>query len=129
MKEFGLSKEERIKSKKEFQLVFTEGNTLVSNSRKLKAIFYIYSSDTPNCKVAFAIFKKAGNAVWRNRVKRILRELYRTNKHIILKRIKNKSVLLVFSLNKVSKKNYPKISLNNLNEDVLDLLNKVSRVL
>jgi ribonuclease P protein component len=127
LKEFGLSKIERIKSKKEFQLVFNEGKTLVSNSRRLKAIFYIYSSDSPNCKVAFAIFKKAGNAVWRNRVKRILRELYRTNKQIILKQLKNKSVLLVFSLNSVSKKNYPKISLNNFNDDVLDLLKSISK--
>ncbi len=126
MKKFGLSKKERIKSKKEFQLVFKQGSTLVSNSRKLKAIFYIYSSDSPNCKVAFAIFKKAGNAVWRNRIKRILRDLYRTNKYIILNQLNYNSVLLVFSLNSVSQKNNPKIFSNNLEEDVLDLLNNIS---
>jgi ribonuclease P protein component len=127
LKEFGLSNKERIKSKKEFQFVFNEGNTLVSNSRKLKAIFYIYSSELPNCKVAFGVHKKAGNAVWRNRVKRLLREAYRTNKKIILERLKDKTVLIVFSLNKINKTNYPNISLNNIRDDVLDLLVKISR--
>lgn len=129
MKKFGLSKKERIKNKKEFQLVFTKGNTVLSNSRLLKAIFYIYSSDPVNAKVAFAVHKKSGNAVWRNRVKRLLRELYRNNKYIILDSLKNKSILLVFSLNRISQKTHPKIYLNNLEKDVLNLLIKVSNQL
>ncbi len=126
MKQFGLSKKERIKSKKEFQLVFTRGITVLSNSRLLKAIFYIYPSEQEEAKVAFAVHRKAGNAVWRNRVKRLLRELYRNNKYIILNSLKNKSILLVFSLNGISQKTHPKIYLNNIEKDVLNLLNKVS---
>jgi ribonuclease P protein component len=91
----------------------------------LKAIFYIYSSQPASVKVAFAVYKKAGNAVWRNRVKRLLRELYRNNKYLILDSLKNKSVLLVFSLNGISQKTHPKITLNNIMEDVLNILIKI----
>ena len=125
MKQFGLSKKERIKSKKEIQLVFTEGSTLLSNSRLLKAIFCIYSSQPEDVKVAFAVSKRAGTAVWRNRVKRLLRELYRNNKYLIWDSLKNKSVLLVFSLNGISQKSHPKVSLNNLEGDVLNILTKI----
>lgn len=125
MKTFGLSKAERIKSKLEFELVYNKGNTLYSNSRKLKAIFYIYTSENSSSKVAFAVFKKAGNAVWRNRVKRLLREIYRTNKYLILDSLKNKSILLVFSLNSVSQKTHPQIYINDLRVDMLNLMTKI----
>ncbi|MBN1301912.1 MAG: ribonuclease P protein component [Melioribacteraceae bacterium] len=129
MKKFGLSKKERIKREKEFDLVFNEGRTIYSNSRSLKAIFYIYTSSEASSKAAFAVSKKAGNAVWRNRVKRLLRELYRTNKYIVLDSLINKSVLIVFSLNSVSQKTHPKISMNNFKEDVLNLLLKIRKEL
>lgn len=126
MKEVGLSKSERIKSKNEIALVYNSGKTIYSNSRKLKAIFYINkNAGSVSAKVAFAVHKKAGNAVWRNRVRRLLRESYRLNKSILTNNIKNVLLLVVFSLNTINQRNNLKISLKDVLNDVLELMNKI----
>ncbi len=84
MKNFGISKKERIKSRKEFQQVFFCGNKIFSKNHKLKAIYLINENISKDeIKVAFTAHKKAGKAVWRNRIKRLLRESYRLNKHLL----------------------------------------------
>lgn len=128
MKEFGLSGKERIKSKKEFNLVYTSGSTIYSNSGKLKAHFYyIKKSDLPEVKVGFAVHKKAGIAVWRNRVKRLLRESFRLNKNLLKNFSSEKDllILVVFSLNSINRKNFRKIYLGDLLPDVIYLLKSI----
>ncbi|MFC2139376.1 ribonuclease P protein component [Bacteroidota bacterium] len=130
MKEFGLSKKERIKSKKEFGLVFAEGKTIYSDNRELKAIYYVENnSELPGVKCAFAVHKKSGKAVWRNRVKRLLRESYRLNKHSIIKKCvtQNCLLLLIFSLNSVNQQKKNKIKLKDLLPGAVDLLNQIER--
>lgn len=126
MKKFGLSKIERIKSKNEFEIVFSEGKTIYTNSRKLKAIFYVSTVSRERAvKAAFAVHKKAGNAVWRNRAKRLLREAYRLNKHLVIIEKKNYSALIVFSLNKINKSNSPILALSNVSDEIVELLNSI----
>ena len=56
MKQFGLSKSERIKRKKIFNLVYSEGTALYSNNNRFKAIYYIVeNSEKPGIKTAFAV--------------------------------------------------------------------------
>lgn len=100
MKKFGLSKKERIKSKNEFGLVYLKGSVLFSSGKKLKANYYSQnSSENPGVKVAFGVHRKSGNAVWRNRIKRLLRAAFRLNKHVLIENCvtKNKLVFLVIS--------------------------------
>ncbi len=123
MKRFGLSKHERIKRKNEFSRVYKSGKIIYSNSRKLKAIFYLGKSESKSVKVAFGISKKAGNAVWRNRLRRLLREVYRLHKDILSNC--DHSIWIVFSPNNLNKRVNPKLSLRDVKPDMIDLLKKL----
>jgi ribonuclease P protein component len=130
LKKFSLSKNERIKLKKDFQKVYTKGKILYSSQNKLKVSYYWESSvNESGVKAAFAVSKKAGNAAWRNRVKRLLRETYRTNKFLLydLCLSKNLLLLIIFSPNVLNQKLNRKIYLGNFSDDFNDLLVKVKR--
>lgn len=128
MKLFGLSVKERIKKKKEFDLVYTKGEVIFSSSLRLKVIFYVNkNSDEVGVKTAYAISRKSGKAVWRNRLKRLLRESYRLNKQILKNFCEDKNInlLLVFSSNTLNEEKNKKINLRTIMPDVLDLMNKI----
>lgn len=126
MKEFAVSKKEIISTKNEFDRVFNSGKTIYSNSRKLKAIFYINdNTESEGFKVAFAVHKKAGSAVWRNRVKRLLRESFRLNKGILSESLKNVYLLVVFSLNTINQRNHIKIKFSDIMSDMIELMIKI----
>lgn len=128
MKRFGLSSKERIKSKKDFELIYSGGEVLFSFSNKLKATILIRNEKKEAVlKTAFAVSRKSGNAVWRNRVKRLLRESFRLNKEILRAEIdsQKKFLLIVFSPNSINRTNYKKIFLKDIMNDVIDLLNQI----
>ena len=128
MNEFGLSKKERIKSKKRFDLVYSEGIALFSQNRRIKATILIEECyQKPIVQVAFAVHKKSGNAVWRNRVKRLLRESFRLNKNYLILKVNEfkKSVYIVFSGNRINQKSNKKIFLKDIMPEVKDLMNKI----
>lgn len=128
MKQFGLSSKERIKSKNEFDLVYSAGEILFSSSQKFKAVFFIQKeSETSGIKTAFAVSRKSGIAVWRNRIKRLLRESYRLNKKEICSEVELKKmrVFIVFSPNTINQKNSRKILLKEVMPEVIDLMNKI----
>ena len=62
----------RLKKEKDFNKVFKEGKRLFSGSLTL---VYIPSKEL---KVGFAVGKKHGGSVVRNRIKRLLRESFRS---------------------------------------------------
>jgi ribonuclease P protein component len=128
LKQFGLSSKERIKSKNEFDLVYSAGEILFSSSQKFKAVFFIQKeSETNGIKTAFAVSRKSGIAVWRNRIKRLLRESYRLNKKEICSEVKLKKmrVFIVFSPNTINQKNSRKIFLKEVMPEVIDLMNRI----
>lgn len=130
MKRFGLPGNERLKKKNNFDLVYSDGKTIYSQNRKLKAVYFIDdNAGEYGVKAAFAVYRKAGKAVWRNRVKRLLRESYRLNKHIIANKFNNggKRLLIVFSLNALNQKKYPKLKLKDVEPGVTELLNQVCK--
>ena len=82
-KQQGLSPAERIKSKKDFDELYSSGKILISSNKKIKAIFLIKDNPDEGVKIAAVVSKKLGNAVWRNRIKRLIKETYRLNKQEI----------------------------------------------
>ena len=83
LKRFKLEKFNRIKSKKLFQAVYKNGHSVVDTL----SVLYILPSDTANVKIGLAVGKKVGNAVVRNHVKRLMREVFRVKKHEIKKNV------------------------------------------
>lgn len=128
MKQFDLSKSERVKLKNDFQKIYTKGKVLYSSQNKVKVIYYLESSvNESGIKAAFVVSKRAGNAVWRNRIKRLFRAAFRNYK-LPLKQVcasNNLRLLLSFSPNNLNQKNNKKINLDVILNDFIELLEKV----
>ncbi len=132
MKRYGLSKKEKIKKRKEFEAVYSHGDVLFSENKKFKVNYLFFETESqPVVKVAFGVSRKAGNAVWRNRVKRLMRESYRLNKHPLLEISSKKkvTVLAVFSPNSINKKKFKKIYLQDVQPEIKSLLGKIKEKL
>ena len=132
MKQFGLSSRERIKSKNDFDLVYSSGEVLYSPSNKLKTVILIRKeTGAALLKAAFAVSRKSGNAVWRNRIKRLLRESFRLNKLDLQSAVEyNKiNLFIVFSPNAINQKDNKKITLKEIAADVIDLLLMIKKKL
>jgi len=132
LKRFGLSSEERIKSKKDFQEIFTSGKIFLSDQKNIKALFIVEGeSKKPGVKITPAVFKKAGNAVWRNKLKRLIKESYRLNKEILIDCVLEKKLLVkvVFSINLLNQKNNRIMKLESIMPEVVDLMFKIKGAL
>ena len=76
---YELPKSNIIRNKFEFNRVYSKGRSYVNQMM----IIHVINSDNVKGKVGFAVGKKIGNAVIRNRIKRLMREAYRINQHCI----------------------------------------------
>ena len=76
----GLPRRRILKKKPDFQEVYRNGRSFADHY----LVLYVFPlKDNKGPKVGFAAGKKLGNAVIRNRVKRLLRESYRLEQSII----------------------------------------------
>jgi len=76
---YKLSKKRILKKNKHFQAVYRHGKSFANRYM----VLYVLKSRCEEGRVGFAAGKRLGNAVIRNRVKRLLREAYRLNRHNI----------------------------------------------
>lgn len=82
-----LSKEERLKSKKIIEQLFKQGKSVSSNGFTLVYLPTVLSSYYP-AQAGFSVPKKFFNrAVDRNSIKRLMREVYRTHKHLFYQKL------------------------------------------
>lgn len=91
---FTLGKQEKLKSKKLIQLLFVEGNQLKFFPLKLLYVQTEHTSSFP-IQAAFSVpkrnFKKA---VERNRIKRLMREVYRKEKPFVYQSTKKPHIFM-----------------------------------
>ena len=107
-------KERRILKRTDFTICYNSGVKLQS---RFFIAFVCRKADQPLSRVGFAVTKKVGNAVMRNRMKRLLREFCRKNQEIL-----PKSTDIVFT-----PKKHIKIALytyDSLYEELCGLLKK-----
>ena len=128
MKRFGLSPDERIKSRKDFEIIYSVGRSLFSFDKKIKSFYVVEKqSENPGVMIAVAVGKKIGSAVWRNRFKRVIKDSYRLNKIYLVDSCLKKKYLIkiVFSPQSLSEKSNKKIYSREILPCVVDILYKL----
>ena len=93
-KRYGLPKEERISRKKEIDFLFAEGSSFIVYP--LRVVYIEHNCEKISDESAVSIMvsipkKKFKKAVKRNRLKRLIKESYRLNKHDLIEKIKSQS--------------------------------------
>ncbi len=132
MKNFSLSAKERIKKRKDFEILYSTGKTIYSSSKIIKAIFkFDKIDDEAGVKVAVVVGKKQGNAVWRNRVKRLIRESYRTNKKILFQNCLDEQLALkiIFAAHYLNERKNKKLELKEIMPDVIEIMSTIRNLL
>ena len=128
MKKFGLSAVEKLKSRKEIKKVISFGITIFSTDNKIKAIYLVEKNNgKTSIKITPAVFKKLGCAVWRNRIKRLIRESYRLNKQELTLKCteKNINLKIIFSPQNINEKTNKQVKLKEIAPGMLDVINKI----
>jgi len=116
--DFSYPKNEKLKSRKTIDLLFTEGKTVTKYPLRLVYMETIFDDDVA-LKIGVSVSKKHfKNAVDRNYFKRVLRECYRLNKHILTDNTDKKFALLFFYQTK------DRLSYREINEKTIMLFKK-----
>lgn len=93
-----LTKEERISSKKGIDFLFGEGVSFIAYPLRVIYVEREVDSETPVSILVSVPKKRFKRAVKRNRIKRLIRESYRLNKHDLISFLseKDKSLQIAF---------------------------------
>jgi ribonuclease P protein component len=130
LKIFSLNQYERVKKKNDFEKVYSSGKIFYSSELLIKSLYTIDPKEQfVGVKIAVAVSKKAGNAVWRNRIKRLIKESYRLNKTSIINKASQAKVgvMIIFSPNRLSESKNKNIFLKDVKEKVVELINKIEQ--
>jgi len=90
-----LGKQERLKSKKLIEKLYSEGNSVKTFPLRMMFVQTTHTSDFP-CQVGVSVAKRNFKlAVDRNRLKRLMRETYRLQKEIVYNNLEEPYVFMI----------------------------------
>jgi ribonuclease P protein component len=130
LKPNSLSSKERIRRKKDFDKIYTSGKILISEGQRIKAIFLVEKEvEEGGVKIAAVVSKKHGKAVWRNRVKRLIKESYRLNKQrlTVFCEEANTLLMIVFSVLLITEKTNKKVTIEDVMPGVVEIIKLLER--
>lgn len=122
MRKLSLNKRERIKGSTSFEKIYSSGKKIISSDKRVRAVYKVeFPAATPFVKLGVAVSKKAGNACFRNRVKRLLRESFRLNKPELKVNLGLYILLSPYSFLDKERK----YRLSYFSDSVIDVINKI----
>ncbi len=104
----------RLRKTREFENVFENGLKIVKQSI---VVFYLLN-DEEESRLGVVASRKTGKAHVRNRIKRRMRELFRTNRHIM-----SSSMDIVV----IARRTITKHSFNQIKQDFCEMLDEANR--
>ena len=97
MSEFKYPKEEKLKKENEITLLFAKGKWRSSGNLRIIILKNHPDLQNENVKLGVSVSKRYfKKAVYRNRVKRLLRECYRLNKDLFKASFGDKTIAMLF---------------------------------
>ena len=116
--DYSYPKVEKLKSKKIIESLFTEGKSVGKYPLRLVYVQNNFDDDVP-LKMGVSVSKKYfKKAVDRNYFKRVLRECYRLNKHLLIDNLEQKYCFMFFYQTK------DRLSYQEINEKTIKLFEK-----
>ena len=116
--DFKYPKEEKLKSKKIIDLLFSEGNSISKYPLRLVFVETNFEENVP-FKMGVSVSKKNfKNAVDRNYYKRVLRECYRLNKQVLATNLQKKYAFMFFYQTK------DRLSYEEINQKTIQLFER-----
>jgi ribonuclease P protein component len=122
----------KLKKENEFELVYNKGSAIISGDKKIKANYFLKSdTENKNIKIGLSISSNKGNSVWRNKIKRLIREAIRLNRETLLSTLeqKNANLFIIFSPHSINQTNNKKIFLKDIKASVLDIITRLKNKL
>lgn len=122
---FTLGKDEKLKSKTVIEQLFAEGSRVKSFPLQLIYLKTTHDSLFP-IKVGFSVPKRAIKlAVNRNRIKRIMREVYRKNKYLFSENLKEHYIFMfIYMANEEIKQSELELSIKKVCDKFLIKITK-----
>ena len=111
--DFRFPKRERLSGKKAFDRVFAEGRVFRGKAVVVRSL----ANGLAYSRLGLSVGRKVGPATRRNRVKRLIREAYRLNKH---------ALLVPCDMVVVPRPGFPADSLHAVERDVVSLMEKIN---
>lgn len=96
-----MQKEHRLRKKQDFSRVFRGGNSFANR----QFVLYTYQSRSSKLRLGVSVSKKIGNAVTRNRVKRLVKEVVRE----MIPHLQSNVDLVIIARNPAAKMGYHEI--------------------
>jgi ribonuclease P protein component len=112
-----------LRGRKNFQRLFEQSRVIRTPSVHLR--YRIYEDASEGCQMGFIVKKKLGRAVTRNKIKRWLREAYRTQQHVLSDLFEKKE----FGLHGVFMIQHTNADFQSVRNDVLILMNRLRGIL
>jgi len=117
------NKHERLKSKKDIDILFTTGHSFINYPFKITWLFNNNNKDKVASKLLISVSKrKFSRAVSRNQIKRQIRESFRLNKSELYKFLNNENISINFACIYIPT---VKLSSRNITEELSSTLLKL----